>query len=272
MVHIFKGKMIADALSEKLKDNILRNNLHPVVATILVGNNPASELYTKLKQKKAEQIGIEMDVYQYSENIKADELKRKINHLNIDDTVHGIMIQLPLPEKLSTHTSEIINQINPKKDVDGLRDDSPYIPATVKGIIKIIDSAKQISKISKDSLMAVIGAKGMVGAQLVKYFSESGYEVIGLDIDDGETYIKEQAKHADVLISSTGATNLITKDHIKKNAIVIDVGSPKGDVLFNEVSKKASFITPVPGGVGPMTIVSLMENVVEAAKINVELQ
>ena len=265
MVHVFKGNEVAKVQLDALRMSIRLNNVRPVLATILVGNDPASELYVNLKRKRAKHVGIEMDVIQLPENVYEKDLKAHINRLDVDDTVHGIMIQLPLPGKLIDKTDEFLGLISIDKDVDGLREESKFTPATVKGIVKILDHAKSFRKLGRDSLICVVGSKGMVGKQLVRYLSESGYEVIGLDIEDTREYMIEQAKNADVIISATGKPGLIDESFVKKGAVLIDVGSPDGDFDFDSVKEKTSFITPVPGGVGPMTIVSLLENVFEAS-------
>ncbi len=244
---IFDGKKFAADKEEILKQKVLelkRKSIFPKLVAILVGDNPASVLYTNLKKQAAERIGVQFEIVNSLE---------KINDLNNDKSVHGIMIQLPLPLEIRNSTSEILNQIASEKDVDGQRENSKFLPATVKAILQIIPK-------NNFKTIAVVGSKGAVGSKLIKEFQKKNFKIIALDKDDD----LQQIKNCDVVISATGVPNLITANLIKDNAIVIDVGSPKGDVDFAEVSKKVSFITPVPGGVGPVTIISLMENLVEA--------
>ena len=262
---VFNGRKLAKSKEDQLVHKIAKLQKKPVIATIMVGYNLASRLYVNLKQKAALRIGAEMDLYEYSVNVSHDVLVSKINSLNKDKTVDGIMIQLPLPGVLANKTGDILNHIAPSKDVDGLRENSPFDSATTRAVIAILDEAKKHVTISPDSYIVVVGAKGEIGSRIISKLTGLGHEVGALDIDtDKDTFIKE-TKSAKILISATGKNNLITGQHVKNGAVVIDVGSPKGDVLFNEVVDKASFLTPVPGGVGPMTVVSLMENLVDAA-------
>ncbi len=265
MATIFDGRAFARAREDALYHKIAHSGKMPIMATILVGQDPASKLYVGLKQKAAARVGAQMDIYEYPEAISKEELERKIEDLAADATLHGIMIQLPLPKSLRVFTSEIINKIPKHLDVDGLREDSPFVPATARAVMSILEEAGKRRKISKDSYFVVVGARGVIGSQIVKVLSDSGYEV-GEVIHKmtPDVFIKE-TQAADVLISATGRPGIIRGQHIKKGAIVIDVGSPRGDVDFDEVVKLASFITPVPGGVGPVTVVSLLENLVESS-------
>jgi methylenetetrahydrofolate dehydrogenase (NADP+)/methenyltetrahydrofolate cyclohydrolase len=196
-----------------------------------------------------------MDVYEFPATITHDELVARINHLNRDKTIHGMMIQLPLPGKLREKTEDILQHIPASRDVDGLRESSPFVPATARAVLSILDEAKKHVKVGPDDYVVVVGANGMVGKSVVSELTKAGFEV-GSELSE--------AKNAKVLISATGSPGIIGPEHVKKGAIVIDVGSPRGDVA-HKVYKKAGFITPVPGGVGPVTVVSLLENLVEAS-------
>lgn len=255
MTIIFDGQSFARKKEDELYHKIEKLKVTPVMATILVGENPASKLYVSLKQKAAERVGARMDVYEFPDSVSHDELVLRINHLNQDKTIHGMMIQLPLPESLKDKTNDIVHHIAKTRDVDGLRDDSVFMPATTRAIFSILGEAQKHVKFSTDDYVVVVGAKGMVGRSLVSELTKLGYEV-GTELSE--------AKNAKIVISATGSPEVITAEHISKGAVVIDVGSPKGDVLFSEVKDKASFVTPVPGGVGPVTVVSLLENLVEA--------
>lgn len=261
---VFDGKAYARKKEDELFHKIEKLSKRPTMATIIVGVDPASKLYVRLKKEAAERIGAQMDVYEFPKEISREELLLRINHLNSDKTLDGIMIQLPLPDHLKDETEHIVHHISKEKDVDGLRDDSPFMPATVRAVISILDEAKKKINIAEDAYVVVVGAKGEVGSKLVEVLSRSDYEVGGLTRDiDEETFMKETLS-ARVIISATGSPGIITKDHIREGTIVIDVGSPKGDVEFSEVKTKAGFITPVPGGVGPVTVLSLLENLVES--------
>lgn len=263
MAIIFDGKAFARKREQELIKKVARLTKKPLMATILVGNNPASKLYVNLKQKAAERVGAEMDVYEYPEDITEEELIFKINKLSKDKTLSGIMLQLPLPENLKNKTEHILAHIPPSKDVDGLRENSPFIPATAKAVLTIFDEAKRKVQIDPDSYVVVVGAKGTVGRSLVSELTKLGYEVGAVDKETNNASLIKETTSAKILISATGMPNIITKKHIKKGAVVIDVGSPKGDVDFDEVKNIVSFITPVPGGVGPVTVISLLENLVE---------
>ncbi|MDO8341001.1 MAG: tetrahydrofolate dehydrogenase/cyclohydrolase catalytic domain-containing protein [Candidatus Woesebacteria bacterium] len=267
MAIIFDGKSYALKKAEVLKKEVLdlnANGIFPHLASIIVGNNPASKLYVGLKKKAGEKIGIQVDVYYLSENTKKEDLLILIKTLNEDRCFSGIMIQLPLPENLKLFKEEILNTINSKKDVDGLRGDSQFLHPTSKAVIKIIDEAKEKTK-KQFKNVCVVGATGMVGESLVKKLKEENYEVTecGKNTKD----LKSKTLMSDILVSATGEEGLISEDMVKDDVIIVDVGSPKGDVNFSKVLKKASFITPVPGGVGPVTIFCLLENLIIACKI-----
>lgn len=266
---VFDGRTYARQKEEELKlqvEELKKKGITPKLASILVGNNPASILYTSLKKKAAERIGVEMEVLEFDEGIKIEALTFRIDKLNTDPTIHGIMVQLPLPEGIKDHESGIRNAIFPTKDVDGLRDDSKFVPATVKGILSILDYALKHVRLFLGSTLkvAVFGAEGMVGKPLVRELRNRGYEVSEIDISTKKD--EPIIMNSDILISATGVPNLIKGNMVKEGGVVIDVGSPQADIEFDSVSKKASFITPVPGGVGPVTIVSLLENLVSAAQ------
>jgi methylenetetrahydrofolate dehydrogenase (NADP+)/methenyltetrahydrofolate cyclohydrolase len=268
MTVTFDGKLFALKKEEQLKKEILDLNTKGLflrLASIVVGDNPASKLYVGLKKKAGEKIGVQVDIYFLPENIKKEDLLILIETLNNDKEVTGIMIQLPIPGELSNHKTEFINKIIKEKDVDGLREDSPFIHPTSKAAVEILDYAKTLSDIKQliISKICVVGSTGMVGKPLVKELNKEGYEVV--ECDSQTENIKEFTLNADVVIGATGVPYIIKSNMIKEGVIVIDIGSPKGD--FEEsVSQKAGFFTPVPGGVGPVTISCLMDNLIKAKK------
>ena len=269
MAIIFNGKIFASRRQEALKSQIkgLRSRgVNPKLATIMFSNDKTAAKYVDLKSKLAGKVGAELDIFEISSARGADYILRVITTLNRDPSVHGVMVQLPIPYRLKQSTKKILNSILPKKDVDGLRDESPYMSATVKAITHILDEA-QVSK--KDSIL-VVGSEGEVGKRVIKYLSLKGYAVDGVDKKHSywNDYLKVKGPKAEVLICATGKPGLITADLVKPNAVIIDVGAPIGDVDFKTVSKIVRFITPVPGGVGPVTVVSLFENLVEVASLN----
>jgi len=229
------------------------------MATILVGEDSASKIYVNLKKKYIEDIGAELDIYNLPEKSTVDEIKSLIQTLNEDETVSGIMVQLPLPKSILNSKLQIINSIKPEKDVDGLRDGSKFTPPTVKAVLEILSLA--INETQKEvNSVCVVGATGMVGKPLVKKLIENEYSVIG--VDENTKTLKGKTLKGDALISATGVINLISPDMVKSDAIVIDVGSPFGDI-DPRVEENVSFITPVPGGVGPVTISCLAENLLQ---------
>ena len=262
MTIIFDGKEFAKKKEEELK----KREITPKLVSILIGNDSGSKLYLSLKKKAAERIGATLEIRKWKQDAGYGSLIDEIKRLNKDRSVHGIMVQLPLPKNFTwDERVEIIEAISPQKDVDGMGDDSPFVAPVVKAVLQSIEEAERTLNLNLDSkLFAVVGAKGFVGKKLVKELKKKGYKVDGLDIETKN--LKDRTDKADILISTTGVSGLIRSEMVKDGAIVVDVGSPKGDVQFNEVSKKAVFITPVPGGIGPVTIVSLLENLLIAAE------
>ena len=263
MAIIFDGKLFAAEKEANLGIRVLglkARGIYPKLASIIIGKNPASELYVNLKKKAAERIGAEVDIYFLGENSKIDDILLLVDTLNTDEGVNGIMVQLPLPGNIAKFKDRIIGSINQEKDVDGLRQDSQFLHPTSKAAIDILKFAEKGLKV-KPKTVCVIGSTGMVGTPLVKELKEEKYDVVEVNAETKN--LAEKVKSADVLISATGVPSLIKSDMIKSDSIVIDVGSPKGDVEV-EASKKAAFITPVPGGVGPVTISCLLENLIEA--------
>lgn len=258
---IFNGKKFALEKEKELKTKIKKLKTAPRLVSILVGDDPASILYTNLKKKAGERVDINFEIMKFPTTISALYLNKVIKNLNNDETVNGIMIQLPLPSILKEKQETILNYIDPKKDVDGLTKNSPFMPAATKAIIKILGIAKKKVN-SGNEKVVVIGSKGMVGKSVVKELKNLKYNVEGVDQEIKD--LKSVTTKADILISATGIPNLIKGNMVKDGVVVIDIGSPKGDVLFNEVVKKVSFITPVPGGAGPVTIMSLLENLVQS--------
>lgn len=235
---IIDGKAIAAQRAEVLKKKIQALPNAPKLAIVMVGDDPASKIYVNLKMKKAQELEI------------VTELRTDLN-----TDADGIIVQLPGGENL-------INSIPLEKDVDGLRENSPFLPATVKGILSILDS---IASLQNDAVFVIVGQGKLVGKPLANYLEKAGHTVIRCDITTPD--LKKETLKGDVLVSATGVAGLITTNMVKPGAVVIDCGSPKPEVDFEQVKDVASAITPVPGGVGPMTVISLLENTYEAAII-----
>jgi methylenetetrahydrofolate dehydrogenase (NADP+)/methenyltetrahydrofolate cyclohydrolase len=264
MTKVFDGKALAKRIEKGLKGEVgklKKKGITPKLVSIMVGNGGGSELYLSIKKRAAERIGAELIIKNYGEDIRISELVHEIKVLNETPDINGVMIQLPLPKSLTKKDREkFINAIAKEKDVDGLRDDSPFLTPVVKAVLLAIKEAP----LKSPAKLVVVGAEGFEGKKIVRVLKEMDYDVVGLDI--GSKNMKKTTQSADILISVTGSPAIIGKDDIKKDAVVIDVGSPKGDVDFESVKDKVSFITPVPGGIGPVTVACLMENLVESAR------
>jgi len=263
---IFDGRVFAEEKKEELKivvAGLKSRGTIPHLASILIGNDEASALYVSLKKKAAEKIGAELSAYYLPESTKLTDLLILIDSLNTDENVHGIMIQLPIPGKLGESKEQIINSIDSQKDVDGLKSDSRFLHPTSKAVMDILHEAEtDLRTVFKGGQykVAVIGSTGMVGTPLVKELKEEGYNVVEADaktIDLGKI-----TGMADVVISATGVGGIIKPEMVKDGVVAVDVGSPHGDI-DPDVEKKAAFFTPVPGGVGPVTISCLLENLIE---------
>lgn len=276
---ILDGLLVSQNVRESLKNEIMRltdDNVIPGLATILIGDDPPSIIYVNNKQKTAKSINIKTFDYRMPENISQNELIDLINQLNIDTNVHGILIQLPLPSHLNKF--EILNRVDPKKDVDGLtiynaglllNDKSTLIPCTPLGIMELL----KFYKLNLDGLdVVVINRSNLIGKPLISLLLKENATVT---ICHSRTKNLEKfLNQADMVISAVGNRNefVIKKEMIKENSILIDVGTSRinglllGDFDFKDVSEKASYITPVPGGIGPMTISMLLRNTVQAAK------
>lgn len=266
MAIIFEGKSFANKKEEKLVFRILelkKKGIVPHLVSIIVGEDEASHLYVNLKRKAVEGLGGDMTIVKLSSKTSVDKILESINWYNKDPEVQGIMVQMPLPSEIVNYKSQITNAIGPAKDVDGLRSDSQFVHPTSQAVMEIIDFANGYLDLSKTLQAVVVGANGMVGVSVSAELKKKGYKVVECDIDTPD--LKEKTLQADVLICATGSPKLITEDMIKKEAIVIDVGAPVGDCDL-DVKSKASFVTPVPGGVGPVTISCLAENLVEACE------
>lgn len=273
MAEILDGKACAKEILSDIKAQVEKMTRKPSLAVILVGDDEASKIYVKNKEKTALELGFKSKTYRLEKNTTAQELKDLILNLNLDVDTDAILLQLPLPKHLKAQ--EFIELIDPKKDVDGfhpincgklLTDTNPYaISCTPKGVIKLLE--KNNIEISGKHCV-VIGRSNMVGKPLSIILLNKNATVTMAHSKTKN--LSQTAKTADILISATGVSNLVKKDFVKEGAVVVDVGISrdsegkiKGDVDFLEVSKVASHITPVPGGVGPMTIAMLMENTLE---------
>ena len=260
---LLKGKTIANKILAKISQEIKKNKLQLALAVILVGEDKASEIYVNLKKKAAKKIGVEFYLFKYGKNISESKVIEKIKELNADKKISGIIVQLPLPEKMNAQ--KIINAIDPKKDADGFSVKSPATPVFPHAIMKILEAVPR-AKLSESKKCAIIANSEKFGkvmqAALKRKKIKAEYVLF-------KNYKKNLSviKQADIIITAVGKPALITGEMIKNEAIVIDGGIAKkgkkvlGDVNFKSIKNKASYITPVPGGVGPVTIACLLENV-----------
>jgi methylenetetrahydrofolate dehydrogenase (NADP+)/methenyltetrahydrofolate cyclohydrolase len=275
---IIDGKKIAAELREELKKNVVElkstYNAIPGLTVILVGEDTPSKIYVKNKEKFAKEVGMNSEVIRYPADLKEKELLNKIKELNKDDKVSGILVQLPLPKHIDKR--KIIETIDHEKDVDGFHPinvgnlSSGYdcsIPCTPLGCSLLL---KKVEKNLTGKHAVVIGRSNLNGKPMTQLLLKENCTVT---ITHSKTKdLKEECLRADIIIAAVGIPQLVKGDWVKKGAIVIDVGINKtdsglvGDVDFDEVSKVAKAITPVPGGVGPMTIACLLNNTVECFK------
>lgn len=278
MVKIINGKEIAAQIKEKLKKEITeleKNGIKPGLAVIKAGNDPASAVYVRNKVRTSEEIGIYSQVFEQEENVSQEKLIEIIEKLNKNPKIHGILVQLPLPKHLDE--KNIIEKIDSRKDVDCFRNENLgklfsgnaiFLPCTPAGVIEMLRK-ENVEITGKECV--VVGRSNIVGKPLsIMLLQENGTVTIA---HSKTKNLAEVCRRADILVSAVGRAKMITEDMVKSGAVVIDVGINRGendklvgDVDFEKVSLKASYITPVPGGVGPMTIAILMKNTVEAAK------
>ena len=275
---IIDGKKISAVLREKLKEKVSKlkstYNAVPGLTVILIGEDPPSKIYVKNKEKSAIEVGINSEVIRYPDNVEEKVILNKIKELNKNDKVSGILVQLPLPKNINK--KKVIETINPNKDVDGLHPmnvgnlSSGYdsmVPCTPLGCYLLI---KDVEKDLNGKHAVVIGRSNLNGKPMTQLLLKENCTVT---ITHSKTKdLKAECKRADIIVAAVGRPKLVKADWVKKDAIVIDVGINKtdtglvGDVDFEEVSKVAKAVTPVPGGVGPMTIACLLSNTVECFK------
>ena len=281
---ILYGKDFAAQIKESARVEVenLKNNFNvtPGLAVIIVGENPASQVYVRNKHKSCEELGINSVVVEMPENTTKEELLAKIDELNADKNIHGILVQLPLPDAIKAHSEEILNRIDPLKDVDGfhpvnvgkLVTGTPaLVPCTPAGCIEMLE----LAGIEIDGKRAVIiGRSNIVGKPMLHLLMAKNATVTVCHSHTKN--LAEVTREADILVAAMGKPKFVTAEMIKPGAVVIDVGinriAPKklvGDVDFDAAAEIASAITPVPGGVGLLTVAMLMKNVVTAVKLQI---
>ena len=281
--------MILDgkALSNKILDEIIKehdfmfkkNGRRAGLVVVIVGDDKASRVYVKNKRMTCEKVGFFTETIDFSSNISEEELLKEIEILNSDERFDGILVQLPLPKHIDE--LKVLNAINPDKDVDGFHfnnigkmvvgDDTGFLSCTPYGIMQLLDEYN-INVEGKD--VVIIGRSNIVGKPMALLLIQKRATVQVCNTRTKD--MREKLKNSDIVISAAGVPNLIGKEDVKKGAVVIDVGINRvegmicGDVNFEEVKDIASYITPVPGGVGPMTIASLMKNTLKSYRMRVD--
>ena len=275
---IIDGKKEAANLREEIKNEILeikkKINKNPNLTVILIGDFTPSQIYVRNKEKNSTEVGITSNVIKYPKEVKEKEVLDKINELNNDKNISGILVQLPLPEQISKE--KIINAIDPKKDVDGFNPinvgnlASGYksiVPCTPLGCLMLI---KKVEKNLSGKHAVIIGRSNLNGKPMAQLLLKENCTVTV--VHSKTNNLQEECLKADILVAAVGVPNLVKKDWVKSSAIVIDVGINKvgdkivGDVNFEEIKDNIKAITPVPGGVGPMTIACLLKNTLECFK------
>ncbi|OXE83072.1 bifunctional methylenetetrahydrofolate dehydrogenase/methenyltetrahydrofolate cyclohydrolase FolD [Staphylococcus epidermidis] len=276
---ILDGKQIAKEYRQRLKNQVNELKEHgftPKLSVILVGNDGASQSYVKSKKKAAEKIGMISEIVHLDESTSEEEVLSELNRLNNDDTVSGILVQVPLPKQVSEQ--KVLETINPNKDVDGFHpinigklyiDEQTFVPCTPLGIMEILKHA-DINLEGKNAV--VIGRSHIVGQPISKLLLQANATVTILH--SRTKNMNAHLKQADVIVSAVGQPGLVTKENVKAGEVIIDVGNTpdengklKGDVAYDEVKEIASAITPVPGGVGPLTITMVLNNTLLAEKL-----
>ena len=274
MAIIIDGKEVRNNLYKSLKDEVTKLDNVPCLTVVLVGEDPASKVYVNNKIKSCEQLGILSNVIKCDSDISEEKLANIINELNADPNCTGILVQAPLPKHIDE--TKIFNLIDRNKDVDGfnnynagalVKNNDGIIPCTVKGIGYLLDYYN-IDVAGKD--VTIIGRSNIVGKPLANYLTNKDATVTLCHSKTND--LRSKTLNADILIVAVGKPKFIDQTYVKDGAVVIDVGINRvddklyGDVDFDSLKDKCSFITPVPGGVGPMTVAMLMDNVIQRAR------
>lgn len=282
MAEIISGKIVSEKLRSELREEIVeyknKYGIAPGLAVVMVGDDPASAVYVRNKHKACLDVGIESYQIEFPEDITEEELLKKIDELNADDKINGILVQLPLPSGINEE--KVIERISPDKDVDAFHPSNvgrimignySFLPCTPAGIISLLDHYNvEIA----GKRCAVVGRSNIVGKPMALLLTERNGTVTlcHSKTRDLENILRE----SDIIVVAIGKAEFLKADMVKPGAVVIDVGINRtaegklvGDVAFGEVSQVASMITPVPGGVGPMTITTLLRNTLSAAKLQI---
>lgn len=270
------GKTVADAIAKKLQKKVEKLKVQPTFAIILAGEDPASRIYVDFKIKRANEIGVKVISFEFSEN-QFNECVETIEKLNADKNVHGMIVQYPIYD--SWNFDFLVSKIDPKKDVDGFHSESPYEKATALATWEMLTAFAYLEGFSKtedflkSKKIVVLGRGKTAGGPIVELLKKQGFKVVVITRETKDPQIK--IKKGDVVISATGVKNIVNESNVKKGSYVIGVGVGRetvdgkkkiyGDIKEEEISKIAKLYCPTIGGIGPLTIVSLLENVIESA-------
>ncbi|GBD38230.1 Bifunctional protein FolD protein [bacterium HR37] len=285
MANIIDGKKVAEEVKKEVAQEVKKlkeeTGIVPGLAAVLVGNNPASQIYVRNKRRACEEVHIYSEEYRLPEETPESELLSLIERLNRDNKIHGILVQLPLPEHINE--TRILRAVSPLKDIDGFHPENVgllvegnprFIPCTPHGIIRLLEHYG-IEIQGKEAV--VVGRSNIVGKPAAILLLHRHATVTVCHSRTRE--LKEVTRRADILVAAIGRERFIKEDMVKENVVVIDVGINRlpdgklvGDVDFENVSRKASYITPVPGGVGPMTIAMLLWNTLQSAKNSIKAE
>lgn len=290
MAELLDGKKISAEIRAEIKSEVSefieKSSVQPQLAAVLVGDDPASQVYVRNKEKACEKVGIKSQLHRLPENTTQNELIELIARLNDDPAVHGILVQLPLPKQIDEQV--ILDSVHPAKDVDSFHPVNVglvaqgrprFVPCTPHGCLQLL-VRNQISTQGKQ--VVVLGRSEIVGKPIAAMLCQKDF-LYGSDYANATVTIchsrtqnlAEITRQADILIAAIGKPNFVTADMVKEDVVAIDVGINRiesglvGDIDFEQVQEKASYITPVPGGVGPMTITMLLKNTLTAAKLSV---
>lgn len=273
------GKIVADAIALKLKKEIKTLKIKPALAIILAGEDPSSKLYVNFKIKRAKEIGVKVKCFEFSKN-QFETCLKTLEKLDRDNKVHGIIIQYPIFAEWDFE--KLISKINPEKDVDGFREDSPFFGATAMGVwemltaFALIEGFSKAEEFLKNKKIVLLGRGKTAGKPIRQLLESKGFEVnvIYSKTENPDAEIKS----GDIIISATGRKNIINKNNLEKGTYIIGVGVGKeiiegkekiyGDIKEDEVKKIAKLYCPTIGGIGPLTIVCLLKNVLESARRN----
>jgi len=270
------GEEISSRVREEVADDIARTDRTPKLVAVLMSDDPASETYVRMKREAAEEVGIDSETVHIEPDAPEEELLSTVAELNEDETVDGILVQLPLPDHVSKESA--LEAVAPEKDVDGfhpfnkglLMEGRPrFVPATPKGVVRML---REHGVELEGANVAVVGRSEIVGKPLAALLFSRDVNATVTVCHSRTEDVEEHTRAADIVVAAVGVPEFVTADMVSEGVVIVDVGINRvedelvGDVAYDEVAEKASAITPVPGGVGPMTVASLLENTVEAAR------